>query len=48
MTLGLTDEQLAACAWSSVECSAAPATVKASSKAAIDAWLAAQPVGALR
>jgi len=47
-TLRLSDEQLAACAWSSVECSAAPAQVKVSSKAAIDGWLAAQPVGALR
>jgi len=39
-TLGLSDDQLAACAWSSVECSAAPAGVKQRSKDAIDAWLA--------
>ena len=39
-TLGLSDEQLAACAWSSVECSAAPDAVKQRAKSAVDAWLA--------
>lgn len=39
-TLGLSDEQLAACAWSSVECSAADEQVKLTAKSAIDAWLA--------
>lgn len=40
-TLGLTDEQLAACAWTSIETTLAPAAVKADAKARIDAWLAA-------
>lgn len=39
-TLGLTDEQLAACAWTSIETTLAPAEVKAAAKARIDAWLA--------
>ncbi|PRY10495.1 adenosine deaminase [Kineococcus rhizosphaerae] len=39
--LGLSDEQLAACAWSSIECSAATDDVKQRSKGAVDAWLAA-------
>ncbi|GAA1734287.1 adenosine deaminase [Microbacterium paludicola] len=40
-TLGLTDEQLAACAWTSIETTLAPDEVKADAKARIDAWLAA-------
>jgi adenosine deaminase len=39
--LGLSDEELAACAWTSIECSAAPYALKAESRAAIDRWLAA-------
>ncbi|MEF2975878.1 adenosine deaminase [Subtercola sp. YIM 133946] len=38
--LGLSDEQLAACAWSSIECGGGSAELKARSKVAIDAWLA--------
>jgi adenosine deaminase len=38
--IGLSDEQLADCAWSSIECSPAPAAVKAQARADIDAWLA--------
>jgi adenosine deaminase len=37
--LGLTDEQLAACAWTSIETTLAPDAVKAAAKARIDAWL---------
>lgn len=37
--LGLSDEQLAACARSSIECSGASASLKASALAGIDAWL---------
>ncbi|NAZ75268.1 adenosine deaminase [Kineococcus sp. T13] len=43
-TLGLSDQQLATCAWSSVECSAAPEEVKQRSRSAIEAWLASPPV----
>jgi adenosine deaminase len=39
-TLGLTDEQLAACAWTSIEATAASAETKADARARIDAWLA--------
>lgn len=38
--LGLSDEQLAACAWTSIETTSAPDDVKAAAKARIDAWLA--------
>lgn len=38
--LGLTDEQLAACARSSIECSGASAALKERAGAGIDAWLA--------
>jgi len=38
--LGLSDEQLAACAWTSIETTSAPAEVKAAAKARIDGWLA--------
>lgn len=38
--IGLTDEQLAACAWTSIETTLAPAEVKAAARAGIDAWLA--------
>jgi adenosine deaminase len=38
--LGLSDEQLAACAWTSIETTSAPAAVKAAAKARIDGWLA--------
>jgi adenosine deaminase len=38
--IGLTDEQLAACAWSSIETTLASDALKARSRAAIDAWLA--------
>ncbi|TIH40184.1 adenosine deaminase [Subtercola vilae] len=41
--LGLSDEQLAACAWSSIECGAGSAGLKSAAKIAIDAWLAAEP-----
>jgi adenosine deaminase len=44
-SLGLTDEQLAACAWTSIETTLAPAEVKAAARVRIDAWLSA-PVGA--
>lgn len=37
--IGLTDEQLAACAWSSIETTLASAETKARAKAGIDAWL---------
>lgn len=40
-SLGLTDEQLAACAWTSIETTLAPDDVKATAKAEIDAWLGA-------
>ncbi|WOQ69254.1 adenosine deaminase [Microbacterium limosum] len=40
-SLGLSDEQLAACAWTSIETTLAPADVKATAKARIDEWLAA-------
>ncbi|MFI8595476.1 adenosine deaminase [Microbacterium sp. NPDC078428] len=40
-SLGLSDEQLAACAWTSIETTLAPADVKAAAKARIDGWLAA-------
>ena len=40
-SLGMTDEQLAACAWTSIETTLAPADVKAAAKTAIDGWLAA-------
>ncbi len=38
--IGLTDEQLAACAWSSIETTLASDALKARARAAIDAWLA--------
>lgn len=38
--LGISDEQLAACAWSSIECSAASDSVKQAAREDIDAWLA--------
>lgn len=38
--LGLSDDQLAACAWTSIEVTQAPAAVKDAAKSAIDAWLA--------
>ncbi|UFS58211.1 adenosine deaminase [Subtercola endophyticus] len=38
--LGLTDAQLAACAWSSIECGGASPELKAQAKLGIDAWLA--------
>ncbi|GGF35481.1 adenosine deaminase [Subtercola lobariae] len=38
--LGLTDAQLAACAWSSIECGGGSAELKARSKLAIEEWLA--------
>jgi adenosine deaminase len=38
-SLGLTDEQLAACAWTSIETTLAPATVKAEARLRIDTWL---------
>ena len=37
--LGLSDQQLAACALSSIECTAAPESVKTKAKADIEAWL---------
>ena len=37
--LGLTDEQLAACAWTSIETTLAPGAVKTAAKQRIDAWL---------
>jgi len=40
-SLGLSDEQLATCAWTSIETTLAPADVKAAAKARIDGWLAA-------
>ncbi|WP_227496913.1 adenosine deaminase [Planctomonas psychrotolerans] len=43
-SIGLTDEQLAACAWTSIETTLAPAEVKADVKARIDTWLSADPV----
>lgn len=42
-SFGLTDEQLAACAWTSIEITQASAAVKESARAAIDAWLATTP-----
>ncbi|GAA4680551.1 adenosine deaminase [Frondihabitans cladoniiphilus] len=39
-TLGLTDEQLADCAWSSIDCSGASDSLKESARAGITAWLA--------
>jgi adenosine deaminase len=39
-SLGLSDEQLAACAWTSIEVTQAPEAVKSAARAAIDAWLA--------
>ncbi len=39
--LGLTDEQLAACAWTSIETTQASDATKTKAKADIDAWLAA-------
>ena len=39
-TLGLTDEQLAACAWTSIETTLASDAVKAAAKARIADWLA--------
>lgn len=39
-SIGLSDEQLAACAWSSVETTRASAATKARVRAGIDAWLA--------
>lgn len=41
--IGLSDEQIAACAWSSIDCTLAPDDVKARAKADIDAWLASAP-----
>lgn len=41
-TIGLSDEQLAACAWSSIESTLASASLKAAAKTNIDAWLAAE------
>jgi len=38
--LGMTDEQLAACAWTSIETTLADDETKARAKSAIDAWLA--------
>jgi adenosine deaminase len=40
---GFTDEQLAACAWTSIEATQAPAAVKEAARAAIDAWLTTAP-----
>ncbi|MGO2113097.1 MAG: adenosine deaminase, partial [Pseudoclavibacter sp.] len=40
-TLGLDDDLLAACAWTSIETTLAPAEVKAAARRGIDAWLAA-------
>ena len=40
LQLGLTDEQLADCAWSSIDCSGASSELKARSRLEIDAWLA--------
>lgn len=37
--LGLTDQQLADCAWTSIETTAAPESVKAQARRRIDAWL---------
>ncbi|WP_219905644.1 adenosine deaminase [Glaciihabitans tibetensis] len=37
--LGLTDEQLADCAWTSIETTAAPDEVKSAARRRIDAWL---------
>lgn len=42
-TIGLTDEQLAACALSSIECTLAPGAVKTKARTDIDAWLASSP-----
>ncbi|WP_200919762.1 adenosine deaminase [Rathayibacter sp. Leaf296] len=39
-TLGLSDEQLAACAWTSIETTAAPDALKQEARRRIDAWLA--------
>lgn len=39
-SLGLSDEQLAACAWTSIEVTQAPDAVKTAARTAIDAWLA--------
>jgi adenosine deaminase len=39
-SLHLTDEQLADCAWTSIETTLAPAELKRAAKARIDAWLA--------
>jgi adenosine deaminase len=41
--LGLSDEQLAACAWTSIEVTQAPRAVKAAARIAIDAWLSPRP-----
>lgn len=38
-SLGMSDEQLAACAWTSIETTLASSEVKAAAKADIDAWL---------
>ncbi|MDQ1129130.1 adenosine deaminase [Microbacterium sp. SORGH_AS_0888] len=38
--IGLSDEQLAACAWSSIETTRASAQTKARARAGIDAWIA--------
>ena len=38
--LGMTDEQLAACAWTSIETTLADDETKARARSAIDAWLA--------
>ena len=45
-SLGMTDEQLAACAWTSIETTLAPADVKAAAKTRIDAWLTAEELAA--
>jgi adenosine deaminase len=42
-SLGMSDEQLAACAWTSIETTLAAEDVKAAARADIDAWLAAAP-----
>jgi adenosine deaminase len=41
--MGLTDAQLAACAWTSIETTLAPDAVKSAARAGIDTWLAAEP-----
>jgi adenosine deaminase len=45
--LGLSDEQLAVVARASIDASGAPAALKASARAGLDAWLATPPLAAL-